>query len=401
MFKLIESEWIKFTDNRKNRILILLLICYLVGLVFYYVKADKNYFSTMEKELRDQNIEAGQRLEIINMLEERNEEYEINPVEVEFLNTEKTTSFLLEYFYKEKDFTNWRNKLEAENRKFNNLILGYENDFMNENVLAARGQQPTQLKQHIVRNEYLIENDIEPYPSPYKLNGIQFLTFLLEGYTPTIFIAFCVVLSIDTFLKEMEEGSYKLYFTQPYSRKRIYKSKLISTLLFVIAIIAAIILVFFIIISIVYGIGEGTYPQVIGTLEVLTSLSGNADNIGHFQVVSTNIYLILGYILLLIMMVMTILTTIAVSTYINSISKALGLFTGLIMLNYALDSFLSNKSILRFYLPLSYLSIEKVVGGKVNASYLVGVILATFLSIILSIVSYRKLMKDDLLGARS
>ncbi|MBU5425832.1 ABC transporter permease [Tissierella pigra] len=396
MIKLIKSEWSKFVESRKNRIVLLLLIGYLIGLVFYYVKLDREFFSIMEQNMRIQSFEANQKSNIISILEEHVEDYEKNPNEVAFLAIEGRTSTLLEDYYKAPKVNDWRHNLELENSKFKNLIFGEKNEFIQETILKARNQHPTKLKQQIMMNEFLLENSMEPYLSPYKLNGVQFLTFLLKRHNPMILIIFSIILSIDVFMGEIEEGSYKLYFTQPYSRKKIYWSKLLSILLFLIVIMVSLILIFFIIISMIYGIGKGDFPQVIGSTKILISLTSNVDNLGNFQVISTSGYLILGYVLLLFSVIMSILLTVAFSILINSISRTLGLITGLIMLNYVFESFLDNKSMLRFWLPLSYLNIEQVIKGEVNASYLLGITITVFLSIILTAISYGKFITDDL-----
>ncbi|HLR35081.1 MAG TPA: ABC transporter permease [Tissierellales bacterium] len=401
MTKLIRGEWIKFTQNRKNRILILLLTCYLLGSVFYFIKADKDYYIQMEEAMREQKREASNRLETITKLEEEEEDYESNPKELEYLDIENTSSLMLEHYYSMKDLKDWERMLETENEKYNNLILGEEKGFIEKHVLKARSQYPTELKREIAKNEYLIKNNIKPYFTPYELNGMQFLTFLLEGYSPMILIIFCAILSIDIFLGELEEGSYKLCFTQPYNRKKIYWAKIFSVLLFVIGIMLLLMLLFFIIISLIYGVGSSRYPRAIGILEILTSLSSNTGKLGQFQIISTSKYLFLGYILLFFMMIMTILSTITLSTWINSLSNTLGLVTGLMMLNYVFESFLENDSILRFYFPLSYFNIEGVVSGQVNASYIIGVIFALIISTILTITNYKTFMKRDLLGAKS
>jgi ABC-type transport system involved in multi-copper enzyme maturation permease subunit len=401
MIKLIGSEWTKFRESRKNRIIILLLICYLIGIVFYYVNLDKNYFPLMLNKMERQSIESQQKLSDISLKEEHDKDYEKDPREIEFLTLENQTSVLLMSHYEAPKFSDWKQYLERENRKFNNLIFGEENNYINLNVLKARNQDPAKLKQQIIRNEYLIENDIEIDLSPYKLSGIQFLTFLLKSHSPMIIIVFAMILSIDVFLGEMEEGSYKLYFTQPYSRKRIYWSKILGVLLFIIGIIFALIIVLFIIVSIIYGVGKINFPQVIGSKEILTSLTNNAKILGQFQVISTSQYLILGYIQLLFMMIMTILSTVALSTWLNSISKTLGLTTGLIMLNYVFEATVTYKSILRFVSPLSYLNIEQVIKGEVNASYLVGIIISIALSIVLTSISYVRFINSDLLGTEN
>ena len=68
------------------------------------------------------------------------------------------------------------------------------------------------------------------------------------------------------------------------------------------------------------------------------------------------------------------------------------------MLNYVFDAFLNHEAILRFIQPLAYSNIDMVIWGHVNASYLVGIVLALSLPLVLIGVSYIKFMTSDLLG---
>lgn len=401
MTRLIQGEWIKFIQSRKNRIVFLLLFCYLLGIVIYSIKADKEYYVNMEEAMRTERREAANKLDSIILLEKTDENFESNPDEVEYYKIESSTSLMLEHYYRMKDFKNWDRMLETENKKFNNLIIGEKKGFVEKHLLRARNQYPTVLQRKIAKNEYLLKNNIKPYFTPYELNGMQFLTFLLKGYSPMILIIFCIILSIDIFLREFEEGSYKLCFTQPYNRKKIYWSKVYSILLFVIGLMVLLILLFFIVISLIYGLGSSKYPKPVGIVEILTSLSSNAGKLGRFQIISTGKYLVLGYMLLFFMMIMAILSTVALSTWFNSLSNTLGIVTGLMMLNYVFETFLDNGSILRFYLPLSYLNIEGTISGQINTSYVVGLTFALIISIGLIISSYKTFMKRDLLGAES
>lgn len=395
MIKLVQSEWLKFSSNKKNKILFLVLAIYLVGLVLNYIRIHENHFDQMEAEMGTQRIEADLRL---SRLLSESETYEPNPDEVEFLNTESRTSNMLQQFYKYRKFDDWERITRLKIQKNENLIFGFENHFIDINTLRVRNQLPTQLKQQITINEYLLENNIKPYSSPYMLNGIQFLIFILKGYTPLIILALCALMALDVFLGELEEGSYKLYFTQPFSRNKIYWAKVLSTLLFIIGLVAAFIVLLFTLITIFNGVGTLAYPQAIANNHILTSLTSNVEVLGDFQIVSTGLYLLLGYSLFMSLLIMTILSTIAISTILKSMGSTLGIVAGIFMLNYVFDEFLNHEAILRFIQPLAYSNIDMVIRGHVNASYLVGIILAVTIPLILVGVSYIKFMGSDLLG---
>ena len=398
MGKLFEIEWIKFKKNKKNKLLLLLLILYIVILVFYNQKQYKNYFSKMSQAMNEEKIKANSRLKMIELFMKNDEDYSSNPLEQSYLNKEIQKSTLLGYYYKEKDFADWRRFLQIENEKYSNLILGEENNFIDKKVLYARGQGPLELKSKIIRNEYFIDNNIEPYINPYELNGVNFLILLLKNNNPVILIAFLALFAIDIFSGEMEEGSYKLYYTQPLSRACIFWSKIISTLIFIVGLTLSIVFIGFFIISLIYGVGDFTYPQIIGLSKGLLASLNSIIFLGEFKIISSLEYIIKGYILLFLIATMLILFIISLSILFKSISINLGAFASIFLLDYVLNIFLNFESMFRFYLPLNYMRVGLILSGEINASYIAGIQISLICSVLLLIINCNLFVKKDLIG---
>lgn len=398
MYRLIQLEWIKFIESRKNRMILLIMILYIIGIVFYNQYQYRHYFSNVEKSMTAERNKASSYLNIIQLLKKNDANYKENPDELLFLNTEIKKSLLLEYFFKDLNLEDWKYVLQTENQKFSNLIWGEENKFIKGTILNARGQNPLFMKSKIIQNQYLIDNNIVPYINPYEINGINFLLLLLNRHTPLILIILAVLLSIDIFSGEMEEGTYKLYFTQPYSRKTIYWSKIFSILFFSIGIIAVLIILFFIIICVIFGFGEPTYPQVIATSQVLLSFRNNINLLGNFQVVSSIKFIALGYVLLFFISSMILISSIFLSIVFKSTTKSIGVFTYIILIAFVFNMYVEDKSLLRFYSIFSYVRIEEVIKGQINTSYIIGITITMFSSIFILKLGKGFLTKIDLVG---
>lgn len=398
MTKLIKLEWIKFVESRKNRMVFVLIFVFLLGLVFYNQIQYKSYLINEEKSMIEQRNKANSFLKIIPLLIENNKEYKENPEETLFLKNEEKQSLLLEYYYKDFKVEDSTNILKTQNEKFENLIFGEENAFIKTNILNARGQAPLKLMRYISQNNYIIDKEIQPIINPYELNGVNFLLLLLRGYTPLILMIFTVLLSIDIFSSEMEEGSYKLYFTQPFSRKSIYWSKILSGAFFSLGLLIALISLFFLLISLTHGIGEYYYPQAIASSKILLSFTSKIQDLGQFNIVSKAKLIGLGYVLMFIVSLSLIIFTIFISIIFKSTSKTLGVFTSIILVGFVMDMFLKETSLFRFYFPLSYTNIERVIYGEINSSYILGITMSIFIIISLSIAGERIIDKSDLLG---
>ena len=394
----MKLEWVKFVESRKNRLIFILMFLFLLGSVFYNQIEYDRYFETQVKTMVEQRNKANASLRIIQMFIERVKEYKENPNEVLFLENEEKSSLLLEYAYKDFKVEDSMNILELKNRKYENIIFGEENGFVKAKILKARGQTPIILKRYITQNDYIIDNEIKPIINPYDLNGVNFLYLLLKGYTPIILVIFTVLLSMDIFSSEMEEGSYKVYYTQPFSRRSIYWAKILSGSLFSLGALAILISLFFAVISLTKGLGEYYYPEAIASTKALLSFTSNLNHLGDFEIVSRAMFIILGYLLMLIVSLTSMMLAVFISILSKSTTKALGVFTSIILANFVMSIFLKETSLLLYYFPLTYINIERIIYGELNSSYAIGIMMSVFIIVILSIVGERLITKSDLVG---
>lgn len=398
MVKLFKVEWIKFKKNRKNKLLLLLLILYIIILLLYNQIQYDNCFSKMAQAMKEQKNKASSRLKMTELFIENDEDYKVDPLEQDYLNKEIRTSTLLEYHYREGELSDWKRVIQIENEKYLNLIFGEQNNFIDKKVLHARGQGHSELKSKVIKNEYFIDNDIKPYINPHELNGVNFLILLLKNSNPVILIIFWVLFIIDVFSGEMEEGSYKLYYTQPFSRPYVYWSKVISIIVFTIGLTLGILLIGFFIISLIYGLGDFTYPQTISSSKALLIPSNSGTLPGELEIISSIEYIIKSCILLFLVGIMLILFVINLSLLFKSTSISLGVFASIILLDYVLNFFLDFESIFRLYFPLSYMRVSLVLSGEINASYIVGAEISLVFSILLLIINYNLFTGKDLEG---
>lgn len=397
IYKLIKLEAVKFRKNKKNRLLILVAILYILGLVFNNHIQFRDFFFQMEKNMRDERFRASGVFNTLELLRKNDKNYIEDPLEVEYLTKEIKKSIMLGHYYKENT-EDWKRILQIENEKYENLLFGQEHGFINNKVLASRGQDPFVLRSKIIQNNHLLERNVAVSINPYKLNGLAFLTLILSGYTPMILVVLSALLSMDIFLGEVEEGSYKLYYTQPFSKSHIYWSKILSILLFAISIFMGIIITGFIIVSLIYGMGDLQYPKVIVDYDSLKSLWMNMNRVGEFQIVPVLTYILLGYLLLFGVIIMLTLLIVTLSLVLKSIATTIGAFSSILIAYYVMDLFFNSESVFRFYLPLSYMKIEQVLIGQINASYFFGIVISIISSILMLIYSRNIITKKELLG---
>lgn len=76
------------------------------------------------------------------------------------------------------------------------------------------------MEKQLLLNNYILDNEIQPILNPYDMTGANALKLFLSGNNLIIFMFLIALLAIDIYLSEVEEGSYKLSFTQPFKRRQ-------------------------------------------------------------------------------------------------------------------------------------------------------------------------------------
>ena len=110
---------------------------------------------------------------------------------------------------------------------------------------------------------YLKENNIKYNPNPYTNTGIFSIATLLDNNMLFLIFIIFTFLTIDLFLLEVEDGSYKIIYTQPYERGKIFLSKIISTILIMTLILIIILGVNFLVNTILNETGDFREPIAV------------------------------------------------------------------------------------------------------------------------------------------
>jgi hypothetical protein len=139
------------------------------------------------------------------------------------------------------------------------------------------------------------------------------------------------------------------------------------------------------------------YPFV--TRGNIKSLAFSTSNIGY-SILPLWKFVLRGFILLLPILLLTITLIICISIFLDSSTKTLGFSIMLLVLAFIFENFLDKQSIINLIYPYSYLYIKNVIEVNNRSNYLFGIILNISMTIILFIMSYKKFIYKDFLGAK-
>lgn len=403
MSEIIRSELFKFYKSKKNLIIILLFFAYLFSINLYSLNQYKGYMSEEHSTHQNKRVQAGGFLAQSTKRYEKDEkltdeEREKLRDEIEFYRVERNKLMLMEFGYKEDIKEKYNYILMAENDRYKNIINGLDSGIITEAFLNGKNMTTNDMQKKMILNQYILDNEIQPILNPYTMTGANSLVMFLEGNNLLILIFFIALLSVDIYLSEVEEGSYKSLYSQPFKRNQIFIGKIITITTISLLLIILGVILNFVIISMINGMGNMSYP--IMTTENIFSLS-LSKNPGEFAIIPLWQYVIMGFGLLLPILFSTIALIIFISIFSDSSTKTLGISMMLLVMAFIFNNFISKQSIVNLFYPYCYLYVRDVIEVNNRSNYMFGILLNSLMTIGLFIMSYGRFVSKDFLGAKS
>lgn len=410
MRKIILYELKKFFNKRKNKLLILALLIFVSGVNLYNYKLYKSYPAKIMIEYKFISEQAKSKLQGLNnelkgyrrwgedekyLYQERIQKVE---GEINYLKVEASVTGRISNAYRKIEDPQW-NRIFCKylKERYTNIIDSYEKGFIDDAYLRERKTNIEEARYYEYKYDYFLNNNIILQENKYKPSGVNSINLLFQDSNILVFIVIIALLSIDVFLMPVIEGSYKLEYTYPLKRKVIFIGKLISIFIIVFGILALILLLSFVVNSIIFGIGDFTYPQVVsGTIDKLT-LKANKDN---YIVIPMSVKIVLGIIMVTTLNFFTVALIILLSTFTDSMGKTLGITMVLIIAAFTFYIIASKESIINLLYPYMYCFYENSISGFYRANYLFGMGTNTLLGILFTLLSYFKFTSKDFLGVQ-
>ncbi len=396
MDKLLNAEIYKLRKSKKNCLIFILFFLFLIGIIIYISYMNINFIKFSIRDMQEEKKYADDNISVLNIMIERNDNITTDIEDKKkFWEKESLLSLQLEYFFKEYDNSEWERYLSFLNEKYENLLSGYEKGYVHEELLASRGQSPEELRENLLLNQYYLKNSIVPEINPYYLSGCNFLLILLRNYIPVIFIVLSVLFIGDLFHFELEEGSYKISYTQPYKRKVLFRTRIYASQVLQIGLLILTILFFYFILSIKNGSGDIMTPAVLRSGKPPYFFSNV--RIGDIYVTASYKVILAGYLLLIIMIFMFSMVSIYITFLLRSSTNAISIIIGLIVISIVFLSFVNKYSILQYINPLTYINISSVLMSRVFTGYIYGLTINSLLGLLFLKKSLRKFCKMDML----
>lgn len=338
MIDLILFENKKFLKRKKNIITFLFLIAVVFGLLFL------NH--SMSKALREGRIKEYQGdlislKESLGFLPESNGENKA--LEQIFEDTYKEIELIEKQInaYQNRD---WKTELSIQVER-DQLFL---EQLSRGNVIG--GEPRVVVNSRINLHQELITRNIEPVNDIYGTQGYNFVKSMLENIMGIIGLGIFLFIVSDIMSSDLEDGTIKLLFTQPLSRKKVVHAKYVVAVVNSIILIVLLSFIAFVVESIFSGTGNLHYPvELLKNEEIIF--------------INLSTYFIQWFLLFIGVIFFAISVAFLISALTNNSMLTVGLtIIILVILNLCVSQFRFLTSIAHI-LPTSYVNISSIISG--------------------------------------
>jgi len=407
MIKAIKFELRKNIKSKKNKLLCLGLIIYVIVFAISLVYKEKEYDENQHTICEYNLIEYGSIISInaikLEGVDESSELYKKIQEESNFYQSQYSSDMLINRFFSgkmkghEKSLEDEINFTKALKMRYTSMKNAFENGAIDSEYLESRGLSIDQVDREIEYIDNLLQSNTPIIINPYTLNGANFLKNFFTGSNLIIILIFILLFVVDSYALELREDSYKTLYTSPIKRKTILLSKILASYMLVCFIMLMVLAIAFMIISLIFGWGKLLYPLSIN--EGVTNLNPIITNMnqGYIQLYKM---IIVDFINFMVLVLFVIVFSISLSVRSNSEMLSFGVLLTILMLSYithSIDAFMNAN---RFFNPISFIFYEDLMSSQLKVNHSYGVLLQLLLSTLLIVITTFRFKNKDLVGIK-
>ena len=402
---LIIFEHLKSWRGKQVTAVLIAFLAALIGMVVFNMIQDQNYWSSKRQALvtertRIQNGRTDAEAQLASARENTPEDTE----RIEELRS-IAWYYQWQYLYNYQQQIAARDASRGQDDVWERLELWIERD---QNLLAMLeagidflDETPAVVKQRLAMNQYMIQEGIVPLNSPYQMTAINFV-YQLTNY-PWLFIillAICL-LTMNMFSGDIEGGAYKVLYSQPFGRSRIFAAKYLVHFTNSFLAVTGLVVVVFGIVALVNGLGNISYPTLFfgESYHSLTTVSTSdiaASDVFTFVPWLTYFFRTLPLYILLCSFVISLIGT--ASLMLNNTGNVLNAMFCILVLDFLSRGAFPNESVFHILWPFTAVNLNNVLQGNYSLSALGYLVLLGTCTAVMLTASLIVLKKRDLTG---
>lgn len=407
MIKAIKFELRKNIKSKKNKLLCLGFIIYVIvfsiSLVYKEKEYDKNQHTVCEYNLIEYGSIIGYNTMLLKDVDDSSELYKKIQKESNFYQSQHSSDMIINHVFSKKikghkslleDEVNFTKALKI---KYASMKEAYENGVIDAEYLEERGLSINQVERDIEYIDNLLQSKTSIIINPYTLNGANFLKNFFTGSNLIIILIFILLFTIDSYALELREDSYKTLYTSPIKRKSILLSKILASYTLVCFILLMVLAIAFVVVSLIFGWGKLLYPLSIN--EGVTNLNPIITNMnqGFIQLYKL---IIVDFVNFMVLVLFVIVFSTSLSVRTNSEMLSFGVLLTIIMLSYIMHSIDAFMNANRLFNPIYYIFYEDLMSSQLKVNHSYGILLQLLLSTLIIVITTFKFKNKDLVGIR-
>jgi ABC-type transport system involved in multi-copper enzyme maturation permease subunit len=407
MIKAIKFELRKNIKSKKNKLLCLGFIIYVIvfamSLVYKEKEYDKNQHTICEYNLIEYGSIIGINAIKLKDVDESSEEYKKIQAESNFYQSQHSSDMLVNRFFSEK-MKGHKRSLEDEitftkalKMRYASMKNAFENGAIDAEYLEGRGLSIDQVDREIEYIDKLLQSNTSIIINPYTLNGANFLKNFFTGSNLIVILLFILLFVVDSYALELREDSYKTLYTSPIKRKTILLSKILASYMLVCFILLMVLAIAFMIISFIFGWGKLLYPLSIN--EGVTNLNPIITNMNQ-EYIQLYKLIIVDFINFMVLVLFVIVFSISLSVGSNSEMLSFGVLLTILMLSYITHSIGEFMNANRLFNPISFVFYEDLMSSQLKVNHSYGVLLQLLFSALMIVITTFKFKNKDLVGIK-
>lgn len=391
MLSIIKLELKKFLKDRKNIAIIFIFIAIIFIFVF------KNISCEEDRKLRVMPI-IGEQLEVISRnMDLLSQDPEPDEKAIDYLNKQLELGKKIRRYA--SSMTKNEYTLKSKTPMYLQTMISIDKlyiEMINNGYIFKYMKDIKYYKADLEQNTALLQQNIQVIDEGCSMEGFNFLRLCLNNIILMIILGVILFISTESYSSEIQYKTYKLLYTQPLNKNKIFFGKLISKIIISLVVVSAILTICTVILGITRGFGNFKYP-----IQMIVQ--------GEIKIVPLSNYLVRQFILFFFILVFLCVLGTCISMFSKTISGAMSsgiIISGLLYMISNAEGLYKLKK----FIPFSYfnvfevLSSRKIVEGSYqylestlsyNTGIVINIVWAIAISLIFSliIINSRKMKK--------
>lgn len=402
MGTLLKFEFKRFIKSRVNWFFMAVLIAGIILLFGLQLKDEASYMTKIS-ERYDLNQKYSQSLSVSysTFIKKEISMNGLSPEQMianrDYYNEQAKDEQAMMVFYKNNYEKDYEYLNFVSNKLYNRVLQGMKAGVESKEEYERRGYVENDIQLKADYTKYLMDAKIKPMINDYKVNGANGMKLFFSSKYVIFILVMILFMIIEVYVREILEGSFKMYQTMPWRRGKLFLARGIFVVMLSFVLLLAGAGIYFLLCTLKGGIGDFAYPIMTRQSLLHWTSDGTAASL---LLLPTWKYIVMGFVMVMAVILFSIAVVNWIALLVDSQSKTIGVMVTLILAAFVFASFLPKTVLVNFWYPYSYVFVDKVLLVLSRSNFIMGILVNLIGFAIVSGMSYVTYLRKDFVGAR-